>query len=103
MQVHQRVPLDSAYLANFCQRHGVRRLSLFGSVLRDDFDPQRSDVDLLVEFEPDAKRSLFDVGGMMHELTERLGQQVDIRTPRDLSPYFRDRVLREAHTIYADE
>jgi predicted nucleotidyltransferase len=103
MQAHERVPLEREYLAAFCRRHRIQRLSLFGSVLREDFDPQTSDIDLLVEFKPDAKVSLFDVGGMMYELTEKLGQQVDIRTPNDFASADRKEVQRHARVIYSDE
>jgi len=102
MQVHERVPLDDHYLADFCQRHRIRRLSLFGSVLRDDFDLNQSDIDFLAEFEPDAKVSLFDVGGMMHELTQKLQHQADIRTPEDFGPVERDELQRHAQLIYQD-
>jgi predicted nucleotidyltransferase len=92
------IPLDR--LADFCRRNGIARLSLFGSILRDDFTP-RSDVDVLVEFHPSARISLFDLGGMSVELSEIFGRQVDLRTPEDLSRYFRGAVLREARPLYA--
>jgi len=101
MQVHQRVPLDQQYIVAFCRRHHIQRLSLFGSVLRDDFDPEASDIDFLVEFQPGAGVSLFDVGGMVVELEEKLDRTVDLRTPRDLSRYFRDEVVASAELIYA--
>jgi predicted nucleotidyltransferase len=99
MRVHERVPLDQQDIADFCRRHRIQRLSLFGSVLRDDFDPATSDIDFLVEFEPDAKVSLFDVGGMIAELTDKLGRQVDIRTRNDFSPVDRDKVQRQARLL----
>jgi len=102
MQVHERVPLDEQYIADFCQRHRIQRLSLFGSVLREDFDPATSDVDFLVEFEPGARVSLFDVGGMIVELSDRMGRPVDIRTPNDLGGYFRNEVIAGAKRIYGD-
>ena len=92
--------IDRNMIAVFCHRHQIKRLSLFGSILTDQFDDS-SDIDVLVEFEDDAKVSLFDVGGMMHELTQQFGQQVDIRTPDDLSRYFRDDVVSKAEMIYA--
>jgi len=92
--------IDRRMLADFCRKHRIARLSLFGSALRDDFGPD-SDIDLLVEFEPDARPSLFDVGGMMQELTDALGRQVDIRTPNDLSRYFRQQVIDESELLYA--
>ncbi|MCA3005618.1 MAG: nucleotidyltransferase family protein [Phycisphaerales bacterium] len=94
------IPLPMDRIAEFCQRNGIRRLALFGSVLRDDFTPQ-SDVDVLVEFEPSARVSLFDLGGMSVELSQIFGRQVDLRTPEDLSRYFRGSVLREAMPLYA--
>jgi predicted nucleotidyltransferase len=92
------IPLDR--VAEFCKRNGISRLSLFGSVLRDDFRAA-SDVDCLVEFVPGARVSLFDLGGMAVELSQLLGRQVDLRTPEDLSRYFRSAVLREAKLLYA--
>lgn len=94
-----RQQLDQFDIARFCESHKIHKLSLFGSVLTDRFGPD-SDVDVLVEFEPDARVSLFDVGGMMDELSLVLGRQVDIRTPNDLSRYFRDQVLKEAEVVY---
>jgi len=84
----------------FCKRHGVKRLSLFGSVLRDDFQPD-SDIDVLVEFHPGQTPGMFGFGQMILELREIIGRDVDLRTPQDLSPYFRDEVLREARPLHA--
>jgi len=94
-------------IAEFCRRHGVTRLSLFGSILRGRSDDQGygfrpgSDVDILVEFLPDQQKSLLDLGGMSMELREMLGRDMDLRTPQDLSRYFRQEVLREARPLYA--
>ncbi len=92
--------IDHERLTEFCQRHHVRRLALFGSVLTDEFRPD-SDVDVLVEFESGQEPGLFDLSGMEIELMQMLGREVDLRTPMDLSPYFRDDVLREAEVQYA--
>jgi uncharacterized protein len=92
--------LDPAYVGDFCRRNGIARLSVFGSRLRNAAGTD-SDLDLLVEFLPGRRVSLFDVGGMISELSERIGIQVDLRTPEDLSPMFRDQVILEAKTIYA--
>ncbi len=92
------IPDDA--IADLCRRYKVARLSLFGSILRDDFDAA-SDIDFLVEFEPDARTSLFELGGMLMELRALLGREVDLRTPMDLSQYFRNDVLRQARTLYA--
>jgi uncharacterized protein len=92
--------LNLQQLADFCQRHGVARLSLFGSRLHNTHRPD-SDLDLLVEFLPRRKVSLFDIGGMIMELREMTGLDVDLRSPQDLSPMFRDAVLTEAKVLYA--
>lgn len=89
-------------IAAFCQRNGIRRLALFGSILREDFRPD-SDIDLLVEFEPGQVPSLLGMAGLEIELSEMLGRRVDLRTPEDLSRYFRDEVLAEAVPQYACE
>lgn len=87
-------------IAQFCQRHGIKRLSLFGSILRDDFGPDR-DIDILVEFEPGQTPSLFTLGGILMELRERLGREVDLKTPGFLSPRIRRQVAAEAQVQYA--
>jgi hypothetical protein len=87
-------------LAWFCQRHYIQRLSLFGSVLRDDFGPD-SDVDVLVEFLPGHAPGYFRLFDMETELSALLGgRKADIRTSRDLSRYFRDQVVSEARVLY---
>ena len=88
-----------AEIEEFCRRNHVRKLSLFGSVLTPRFRPE-SDIDILVEFEPGSKTTLFDVAGMELELTEKLGRKVDLRTAGDLSRYFRDRVVATAALQY---
>jgi len=93
-----RVNIDQHELAAFCIRHHIRKLSLFGSVLRDDFGPE-SDVDVLVEFEPDHIPGLAFLD-MEAELGRMLGHKVDLNTPGFLSSYIRDRVLQEAEVQY---
>jgi hypothetical protein len=89
-------------LEGFCRRHHIRRLSLFGSILREDFGPE-SDVDLLVEFEPGHEPGFIALAGMEHEMSELLGgRPVDMRTPQDLSRYFRREVLAQAREQYAE-
>ena len=95
-----RLDIDREVIAAFCRRNRIRRLSLFGSALTDRFN-EASDIDLLVEFEPDARVSMFDLGGMINELSELFGRQVDLRTKEDLSPYFRDEVAAAAEPLYA--
>ncbi len=82
----------------FCRRHHIRKLSLFGSVLRADFHAE-SDVDFLVEFEAGQSIGYFDLARMEIELTEMVGRKVDLRTPEELSRYFRQRVLDAAETL----
>ncbi|HEX6370944.1 MAG TPA: nucleotidyltransferase family protein [Longimicrobium sp.] len=88
-------------IAEFCRRNRIRRLALFGSVLRDDFGP-RSDVDVLVEFEP-GHRLGFAFFALQEELSQLLGRRVDLNTREDLSRYFRDEVARTAEPLYEAE
>jgi predicted nucleotidyltransferase len=87
-------------IAEFCRRNHIRRLSLFGSVLRDDFGAD-SDVDVLVEFEAGFPIGLIRMAAMENELSEIIGRKADLRTPDDLSRYFRDKVLSSAEVQYA--
>jgi predicted nucleotidyltransferase len=84
----------------FCRKHQIRRLALFGSVLRSDFRSD-SDVDVLVDFLPEAKIGFLRLASIQRELSALIGRTVDLRTPQDLSPYFRSDVLRTAITQYA--
>jgi|SRR5580658_10125783 predicted nucleotidyltransferase len=91
---------DDAALEALCRRHGIRRLSLFGSALKG-MDRPDSDVDLLVEFLPGAAPSLFTMAEIELELSPLLGgRKVDLRTAGDLSRYFRDEVVRTADPQY---
>ncbi|HEY8873289.1 MAG TPA: nucleotidyltransferase family protein [Stellaceae bacterium] len=95
------LPLDQQALTQLCQRHGIRRLSLFGSVLKGTARPD-SDVDLLVEFDPGAVPGLLGMAAIEAELSELLGgRRVDLRTAQDLSRYFRDEVVRAAEVQFA--
>ena len=95
-----RIAIPTASVADFCRRHHIRRLSLFGSVLRDDFQPE-SDVDVLVEFKPGRVPGFIRLAGMELELEGLLdGRKVDLRTPEDLSLYFRDEVMDTAVVLY---
>ncbi len=99
--MNPRLNLDAATLARFCEQHHIRRLALFGSVLKGT-DRPNSDVDLLVEFEPDGVPGLFGIAAMEQELSDLLGgRKVDLRTAQDLSRYFRDEVVRTAQVQYA--
>ncbi len=83
----------------FCARNHIRKLSLFGSILTDHFRPD-SDVDVLVEFDADHLPSLFEVVRMERELSEALARKVDLRTPEDLSRFFREQVVKSALVQY---
>ena len=97
MRYHE-VEIPGEQLAALCQRHRIRRLALFGSILRDDFRPD-SDVDVLVEFEPGCTPGLAFFA-IQDELSQLLGHKVDLHTAGFLSPYFRDQVLAEAKEQY---
>jgi predicted nucleotidyltransferase len=88
-------------IIEFCRRNHITRLSLFGSALHGDLR-EDSDIDLLVEFDPDHIPGLIRLAGMEIELTQILGRKVDLRTPQDLSRYFRQEVLNEAQVQYAE-
>jgi len=96
----RRLPIPEDVLAQFCRRHRIQRLALFGSVLKGSEQPH-SDVDLLVEFEPEARPSFLDLAAMENELSELLGgRRIDLRTPQDLSRYFRDQVMHDAEVQF---
>ena len=82
----------------FCRSNGIRRLALFGSILREDFRPD-SDIDVLVEFQPGIRVGLAFIR-MQDELSAIVGRRVDLSTPNSLSKYFRDEVLSEAEALY---
>jgi hypothetical protein len=92
--------VDDATLAQYAVRHGVRRLALYGSALRADFDPT-SDIDILVEFHPDRTPGLIELAQMELELETSLGRSVELRSYEDLSPYVRDKVAETARQLYA--
>ena len=88
-------------LAQFCRKNHIRWLALFGSVLNGTTRPD-SDIDLLVEFEPGFEPGLIGLAALAEELSARLGgRKVDLRTPRELSRYFRDEILQTAEVHYA--
>jgi len=94
---HLELPLDK--IRAFCEKHPIRKLSLFGSVLREDFNDE-SDVDVLVELFSNAGIGFFELVAMQFELTDIIGREVDLRTPQDLSRYFRKQVVDEALLLY---
>ena len=98
MNTKARISISKEQIVQFCHRHHIRKLSLFGSVLRDDFGP-KSDIDVLVEFEP-GKTPGLAFFAMQDELSQVLGYPVDLNTSQCLSRYFRDEVLAEAEAVY---
>ncbi len=99
--MNNHIVLPKEQIADFCRRRHIRRLAIFGSALRSDFN-ESSDIDILVEFEPEHSPGLFGMARMERELSALLGgRKVDLRTPEDLSRYFRQEVLNEAEVQYA--
>lgn len=93
------ITISTDTIAEFCRRNHIRKLVLFGSVLRDDFRPE-SDVDVLVEFEPDVPVGFFKLATIQDELSALIGREVDLNTPGFLSPHFRNDVVRTAQVVY---
>lgn len=101
--MNPQVSISKDALAAFCRQHGIKRLAVFGSALREDFGPE-SDIDVLVEFQPDRIPGLFGVAGMELALSDLFsGRRVDLRTPEDLSRHFRQEVLDRAEVQYVQE
>ena len=99
--MNPRLAIPRTELATFCRAHGIRRLAIFGSALRADFGPN-SDIDVLVEFAPSRVPGLLGMAGLEIELSALFGgRKVDLRTPEDLSRYFRQEVLAAAEVQYA--
>ena len=93
------VELHSQKIEKFCQKHHIVYLALFGSILTTKFR-KTSDVDVLVKFEKKYIPHLFGIVNVEAELSDIIGRDVDLKTPNDLSPYFRDLVLAKAKIIY---
>jgi predicted nucleotidyltransferase len=100
MGIRDRVSIPDRELAEICRRYQVRELSLFGSVLRDDFRDD-SDIDVLVEFESDAAIGFFELSRLQRELTALIGRPVDVVSKRGLNPVIRNPVLAAAVVLYA--
>lgn len=94
-----KISMHKDQIAAFCERNRIRKLSFFGSVLREDFT-SRSDVDVLVEFDPSARVGLITLAGMENELSQLLGRKAEIHTVNGLNPLFRDAVLKQAQIQY---
>lgn len=97
----QRLNLDKKQLKNFCENHHITFLGVFGSAITPHFS-STSDVDILVQFDYSNLPTLFDMVDMEAELTKLVGRQVDLKTPNDLSPYFRDDVIKHAKVFYSN-
>ncbi len=89
-------------LEGFCRKNHIRKLSLYGSALRGEMHAE-SDIDILVEFLPGQEPGLIDLAGMEFELMEHFGREVEIRTPEDLSRFFRDDVVASAKVLYEEK
>ena len=97
------IDIDAPAITDFCRKHHIRKLSLFGSALRGEQRPD-SDIDLLVEFQPDHVPGFFTLASMEFELSDQLvGRKIDLRTAGALSHHFRESVLREAMPIYGTD
>ena len=96
------IQIPRTAIAEFCRRNQIRKLALFGSVLRSDFRPD-SDIDVLVEFKPERKVGFFELYDLEQELSRELGgRRIDINTPQCLSKYFREQVLADAEIEYVE-
>ena len=95
------IDLPKPEIEKFCKKHHILKLSVFGSVLREDFGTQ-SDIDLLIEFDPEHTPGLIRLAGMEIELSAILGRKVDLRTPQDLSRHFRQEVVESAEVQYVE-
>lgn len=94
-----RLPIPQDRVVAFCQKHGIRKFALFGSVLRDDFGPE-SDVDVVAEFRPEIRFTLFDLVGMRNELSELLGRRADLMEFKGLRDWVRDEVRETMEVLY---
>ncbi len=94
-----KIPIPLKWIEKFCKSNHIIKLALFGSVLTDHFS-STSDIDILVEFDPNHIPGLFSFVEMKDELAKTLGREVDLRTPEDISIYFRDEVVKHSYLIY---
>ena len=99
MKKSKNLKISKKQLSEFCKKNHIRKLSLFGSALRDDFGPD-SDVDMLVEFGPEARIGLIGFAGLELELSKILRRKVDLNTHASISKYYREKILAEAEVQY---
>ncbi len=98
--MNKNITIQKDKIAEFCKKHHIQQLAIYGSALRDDFKPE-SDIDVLIDFDPNHIPGFFKLFEMEAELSDIFGgRKVDIRTPQDLSRYFRDKVKEEAEVQY---
>ncbi|HSX37426.1 MAG TPA: nucleotidyltransferase family protein [Chlamydiales bacterium] len=97
-----KIKIPKAWIEKFCKAHHIIRMALFGSVLSDHFS-ETSDVDILVEFEPQHTPGLFGIVEMKEELSKNIGREVDLRTPLDISKFFRKEVIQQSYLLYGQE
>jgi hypothetical protein len=97
-----KIPISRSWIARFCKKHHIIKLALFGSVLTDHFS-HASDVDILVEFDPNHIPGLFSFVEMKEELESNIGREVDLRTPEDISKLFRQEVVDHSYLLYEQE
>lgn len=100
--IKPKIDIPIQKIRQFCLKNHIRKLALFGSVLTDDFR-KKSDVDILVEFDNKHIPGLIGISELECELEEIVGRHVDLRTPKDLSPYFRNDVISQAYHVYGKE
>ena len=102
METKTNYEIKPEVLSEFCSRYHIRRLSFFGSILRNDFGSE-SDIDVLIEFQAGVKTGLFRFARIQRELSDLFGGRcIDLRTQSELSKYFRDQVLASAQILYED-
>jgi predicted nucleotidyltransferase len=97
--IEDRVNLTKEQIADFCKKNHIKKFAFFGSVLLDDFRPD-SDIDILIDLESGAPIGLFEMADMELELSDMIKRKVDLRTPQDLSKYFRNKVVEESKVLY---
>lgn len=102
MSLNIKSKISKENITNFCKKHNIKKMSLFGSVLRNELTSD-SDIDILVEFDKNNTPSFFDLYEMEQELSQYFnGRKIDLRTPADLSKYFRKDVLEKAEVLYSE-
>jgi len=97
-----KIKIPKSWIEKFCKAHHIIKMALFGSVLSDHFS-EKSDVDILVEFDPQHIPGLFGIVKMKEELSKNIGREVDLRTPEDISKFFRKEVMQQSYLLYGQE